>query len=146
MQARHLTFALLLGLTFFLTASNFNKGPFQLRIKACQSDQGKVMLALYNSAASYMKIEKAFRKEMLTIKNGVARLNIQDLPYGEYAAVCFHDENENQKLDKNMMGIPKEGYGFSNNAKGSFGPPSFEKARFSHQSGQVQADIQMVYW
>ena len=55
---------------------------------------------------------------------------IKNLEPGKYAFKYFHDENKNETLDLNWIGIPKEGYGFSNNASGIFGPPSFKKMIF----------------
>lgn len=54
-----------------------------------------------------------------------------DIPEGTYAIGIFVDVNDNNKMDKNFLGIPKEQYGFSNNAKGTFGPPSFDDASFT---------------
>ena len=51
-----------------------------------------------------------------------------DLPIGTYAIGVFHDVNGNNSLDTNFLGIPKEQYGFGNDATGSFGPPSFNDA------------------
>ncbi len=56
--------------------------------------------------------------------------SFDNLPVGTYAIAIFHDSNNNKKLDKNWVGIPKEGYGFSNNVFGTFGPPSFQEASF----------------
>ena len=52
------------------------------------------------------------------------------LPAGQYAVGIFHDVNLNNKMDNNFLGLPKEQYGFSNNARALFGPPSFEDAAF----------------
>ena len=54
-----------------------------------------------------------------------------DLPSGNYAVGAFHDVNRNNQLDTNLFGIPKEQHGFSNDASGSFGPPSFDDAAIS---------------
>lgn len=68
-----------------------------------------------------------------------------NLPEGVYAVSVFHDENMNQKLDKNFMGIPKEGYGASNNPKKKMGPPDFEETKFQ-LSGQAQSlEIKLMY-
>jgi uncharacterized protein (DUF2141 family) len=53
-----------------------------------------------------------------------------ELPTGQYAVGIFHDVNLNNKMDNNFLGLPKEQYGFSNNARALFGPPSFEDAAF----------------
>ena len=53
-----------------------------------------------------------------------------ELPPGQYAVGIFHDVNLNNKMDNNFLGLPKEQFGFSNNARALFGPPSFEEAAF----------------
>jgi uncharacterized protein (DUF2141 family) len=60
------------------------------------------------------------------------------LPKGKYAISIFHDTNEDGELSTNFIGIPKEPYGFSNNPKAKFGPPSFEQSLFEFvEDGQV---------
>ena len=54
-----------------------------------------------------------------------------ELPNGTYAIGIFVDANYNNEMDRNFFGVPKEQYGFSNDAKGSFGPPSFKEASFT---------------
>ena len=54
----------------------------------------------------------------------------KEIPKGEYAVAVFHDKNSNEKMDVNFLGIPKEAYGCSNNAKGFMGPPKYEDAKF----------------
>ena len=61
-----------------------------------------------------------------------------ELPDDTYAIGIFIDTNYNNKMDKNLFGVPKEQFGFSNNAKGNFGPPSFEDASFV-----VSSDIKL---
>ena len=61
-----------------------------------------------------------------------------ELPDGTYAIGIFVDKNYNNKMDRNLFGVPKEQFGFSNNAKGNFGPPSFEDASF-----KVSSDIKL---
>ena len=67
---------------------------------------------------------------------------IFDLPNGTYAIGIFVDVNYNNEMDRNFFGVPKEQYGFSNDAKGSFGPPSFKQASFT-VSGDMQLDINL---
>ena len=68
-----------------------------------------------------------------------------DLAPGKYAISIIHDENNNDKLDTNFIGIPKEGFGFSNNPRIMFGPPSFEKASFEINQAHVIL-IEMKYF
>ena len=67
---------------------------------------------------------------------------IFELPDGKYAIGIFVDANYNNKMDRNFFGIPKEQYGFSNDAKGSFGPPSFKDASFN-VSGDMKLKINL---
>ena len=64
------------------------------------------------------------------VKTGAATYQFT-LPAGTYAIGIFVDANYNNEMDRNFFGVPIEQYGFSNNAKGSFGPPSFKDASFT---------------
>lgn len=114
---------LLCAMAFSLSAQN----KLEVTIRGMKSEKGSVLIALYDSEGSFMKKHIASRK----VKAAERSLTIvfDNLKPGNYAVSTFHDENENEKLDSNFFGIPKELYGFSNNAKGSFGPPSFDNAR-----------------
>ena len=68
-----------------------------------------------------------------------------NVPDGVYAVSVFHDENMNQKLDKNFMGVPKEGYGASNNPKKKLGPPNFSETKFQLNGTQQSLEIKLVY-
>ncbi len=89
--------------------------------------EGEIAWVLFDSEAGY----KADSEHVLSLRRRVdgesMRVKLHDLPAGEYAVKHYHDANRNRELDTNMIGIPTEGYGFSNNA-GRFGPPSFEDA------------------
>lgn len=65
-----------------------------------------------------------------------------ELPHGTYAIGLFVDANYNNEMDRNIFGVPKEQYGFSNDARGSFGPPSFKEASFT-VSGDIKLDINL---
>jgi uncharacterized protein (DUF2141 family) len=65
-----------------------------------------------------------------SISDNKSLIVIENLKPGRYAFKFFHDENKNEKLDVNWLGIPKEGFGFSNNPSMTFGPPSFDKTIF----------------
>lgn len=100
-------------------------------ITGLHSNKGKVMLELYKSEDGYPKEpQKAFRTTSSPISNNSCIIVLDDIPNGTYAIACFHDENDNGKLDTNFMGIPNEGTGASNNAKGFMGPPKFADAKF----------------
>lgn len=84
----------------------------------------------------------ALTAQMATIE--VAPVTFEALPTGTYAVLVLHDENANGKLDK-MLGIPKEGFGFSGNPKIRMGPPKAHSVRFELGPGEVEQHVKMKY-
>lgn len=97
-------------------------------IKNVKSDKGTIRVGIFNSQTDFLK--KQLYGQIVKSKNGELQVVFENVPVGVYAVSIIHDENENGELDSNFFGIPKEGFGFSNDAMGTFGPPSFEKASF----------------
>ena len=93
-----------------------------------KNTKGKVMLALFDSEEAFLEDFTTGKEVKIEGEEVVAVF--ENLSSGTYAMSVFHDENENKELDSNKMGIPKEPYGFSNNARGLFGPAKFEDAKF----------------
>ena len=90
------------------------------------SDKGQVYCALYSTAADFRgHAEKAVAHAKSSIDKDKAVCEFTGIAPGTYAVATYHDENSNRKLDTKSMGIPVEGIGTSNDAKGQFGPPSF---------------------
>ena len=111
-----------------------------------QKKAGNLMLAIYNNAEAFEgSVIKEKRSEVGVFKGlelylepkDSMRLSIE-IPDGEYAIAFFIDANGNKKLDKNFLGIPKEQFGFSNNAMGTLSAPSFEQAKFKVAGNTVQ--------
>ena len=103
---------------------SFGQITLTVEIEKLRNDNGKLLLELNNDKE---EVIKGFSE---AITDGKCILVVTDLKPGKYAFKYFHDENNDEKINTNFMGIPKEGYGFSNNAKGTFGPPSFDKMLF----------------
>lgn len=101
-----------------------------IEVSGMDTDTGRVFLALSDRAKSFLKKGEGTRGTNATVKNGKAIIYFKGLKKGDYAASVFHDANDNNIMDTKLFGIPKEPYGFSNNAKGFMGPPSFEDAKF----------------
>ena len=143
-----LTYLLTILIIIVLSSWSFvsRKGSIHLTIEACKSDKGKVLIALYDNAKGYLNEEKAVIKKVVRIRNKKAILKLEGLPFGEYAVACYHDENSNLRLDKNIVGIPKEGFGFSNNVKPVFGAPSFSKCRFQLNKSEYYTAIKLLYF
>lgn len=97
-----------------------------VEITGMEGAEGQVMVALYDEASFLKKPLKGLR---LKPDGKTVSGTFGEVPPGVYAVIAFHDENGNGKLDKNLIGIPTERLGYSNNAKGLMGPASFADAK-----------------
>ncbi len=105
----------------------------KVNITHLRNDKGYVLISLFKDGIGYPdKPEKALKKGKVSINNKNAIMIFTGLPPGNYAIAILHDENGDLKMNTNFFGIPKEGYGFSNNVMGTFGPPGYSRAKFIH--------------
>lgn len=95
-----------------------------IEITHLKSSEGKIFLEVYD------KDENVIKSVITDIVDDACTVVVEGLEDGQYAFRYFHDKNNNQEMDTNGVGIPKEGFGFSNNAKATFGPPKFKKWLF----------------
>jgi uncharacterized protein (DUF2141 family) len=111
-----------------------------------QEQAGTLMLAIYQNAESFQGSVKNEKRSETGVFKGlelylepedVTRLSTE-IPNGFYAIALFIDVNGNKKLDKNFLGIPKEQFGFSNNAMGTLAAPTFNQAKFNIEGRAVQ--------
>jgi len=100
-----------------------------LEVQGIEKVTGKLYVAIYNSPESFMK--KPLAGFAVEVKDKVISVPCKGLPAGTYAFSMYQDENENGKLDTGTFGIPTEKFGFSNDAEGVMGPPSYEKCSFT---------------
>ena len=109
----------------------------RLEISGIKKAAGNMLIAVYNTRESYLDESKMIYSYVMRVNESGAMTFTIDLPDGEYALAFLHDVNEDGKLNKNLIGIPTESYGFSNNARGTFGPPSFEEAKVHIAAGDT---------
>jgi uncharacterized protein (DUF2141 family) len=114
-----------------------------VQVANVKSDKGQIAVALYNSEKDFMKTR--YQGKVTKAIKGAVEIVFENIPTGYYGLSIMHDANGNDKLDTNMLGIPKEGFGFSNNVMGTFGPPSFEKAKVEVNSNK-KVSISMKYF
>ncbi len=116
----------------------------EIRFQFVQLKEGGVIrCALYQTPQDYMK--KSFREVVGTVSGGRAVCVFAHIVAGTYSMAAFHDQNNNDKLDTGIFGIPTEGFCSSNNAKGSMGPPKYKDAAFSFTSGSLNQELRMNY-
>lgn len=113
-----------------LVASIAEAATFRIHVSGVTVASGNILVAVHNDAEAFPKDEsKATHKLKVAAIKGETVIDILNVPPGEYAVAVVHDENGNDKMDKSGLGLPKEDFGFSNDAMGTFGPPSFKKAK-----------------
>lgn len=122
----------ILGTLLFSSLLSLNATAHELVLHVDQiaKTKGVMMIALYNSADSYKSDKNVFKGQKVAVTKDTLAVNFGDIPAGDYAIKLYQDENENGVIDKNTIGIPTEGYGFSNNG-GAMGQPGFDEAKFS---------------
>jgi uncharacterized protein (DUF2141 family) len=112
-------------------------------VRNIKEAKGTIRVGLFTSEKDFLKkaaegkVVKANAKEITVV--------FENLKSGDYAVSVIHDENENGELDSNMVGIPREGFAFGNNAMGAFGPPSFDKAKVSLTKNEKQV-VELKYF
>ena len=114
-----------------------NESGLTVDITDLRNNKGQVLISLYKDGKGYPdEPGQAFRVSQLSIINHSATVSFTGLPSGNYAIAILHDENGDRKMNTNFLGLPKEGYGFSNNVMGIFGPPSYTRALFYYSADE----------
>lgn len=124
--------ALLLVLGFGLASGSGMHGhTLIILVDSVSNTNGVVGVLVFNSSRGWPNDNtRAFRAVAVPARRGSITIRIHDLPAGVYAVVVLHDENENRRLDRTWVGLPKEQWGMSNNPPVHFSAPSFKQARF----------------
>ena len=141
MNYLYLVFSLLFALE---TLGQSNPTNLQVSISGASSDTGSIRILVFSKPSGFPdQVKQAVRSISLPSKNGKASFKLTDLPTGTYAIGVIHDQDNNGKLSTNAVGYPTEKFGFSNNPKVYFGPPSFEKATFVLGKTAVLVEISL---
>ena len=120
----------LLFLTFILLFSGVKTHKLSIHISGISKIKGSLFIAIFRATDDFPVFGKQFKGIVKEVEGKSQNYTFDDLPEGEYALAIYQDENRNKILDKNLLGIPTEIYGFSNNARRSFSAPSFQEAKF----------------
>lgn len=125
-----------LFLLMILAASSLSaQNKLTIVVDGIEKVKGHLIIAVYDKD-SFMK-SKPLAASIVEIKDETVTVELDSIPPGEYAVTLFQDENDNKKLDTGAYGIPTEKYGFSNNAVGKMGPPSFDDCMFAVKEDTV---------
>jgi len=140
-----------IGFLFLFFSFNYgfagdSNGHIIITVTQIKIESGLLRISIFDSKDGFPnKYKRALKFINLKIESPEMKIILPDVPFGEYAIAILHDENNNEKMDTNFLRMPKEGYGVSNNVRGTFGPPKFENAKFPVKQDSVFLLIEMAY-
>ncbi|MEQ9199423.1 MAG: DUF2141 domain-containing protein, partial [Rhodospirillales bacterium] len=112
---------------------------------AARNDKGVVDVALFNKPDGFLDSDRRIAGGQVKISGDLAVIEIPGLEPGQYAAAFYHDENANGDFDQGVLGIPLEGYGFTNNVRVRFSAPGFEETAVTVQPGLNETRAKIRY-
>jgi len=139
MKSNQILFAFLIGLLSNITFA----ADVTLEVNNVISDRGHIVAALCERGEVFPR--KCARVTRESALKSVTKLYFKNVPKGTFAITVFHDENDDGKLNVDASNIPAEGYGFSRDAVGHFGPPKFDDAAVAVIDGNNQFTINLIY-
>lgn len=107
--------------------------------------RGNIIVGVFDKKEAFPNVGQQFKQVKFAVSADVVSGIISGLPDGEYGIAVFHDKNGDGVCDTNLLGIPKEGFGFSNNIKPKFRAPSFKDVKFTKQ-GDMNMKIKLLYF
>lgn len=116
-------------------------GDLTVEVSGVANAKGTILVAVFDQKGQWLRKAKLSQKTLAA--QGRVSVTFENLPEGEYALSAIHDVNANGQLDSNAIGIPNEPYGFSNDAAGSFGPPSYDDAKISIDQNKKSITIKL---
>ena len=116
-----------------------------IHVHGIRSASGTVKASLYGpDPKSFLVKGKKADKEREPAQQGSMTLCVAAPDVGKYAVAVYHDENDNHKFDRNLIGLPTEGFGVSNNPS-FLAAPSFEESSFEVNGDVTNVDVEMKY-
>ena len=139
---------LLLAIGLLATAAapqgNIRGNEVEVVVDGVRNASGHVLVAICREP-EFLQPHCAFQGSA-PAHPGAVTVRIADVPPGTYAAQCFHDETDAGRIHRTLLGMPKEGMGFSNDARFHFGPPSFRDAAFTVGPTDVRIAMNLRYY
>lgn len=133
-----------LALAVPLLSGNSPTATIEVDLTALRSIKGAIHACMTRNPAHFPNCKDDPRSLKRSVPADARRLTFADVPAGRYALSVFHDENANQKLDT-VVGIPREGFGFSRNPVIRFRPPRFDKVSIELPPGFTRTSVRMQY-
>lgn len=123
-----------------------NLSEVKVNVKGIKTVEGNLAILVFNNKDGFPESKNKAVKEMVVkVTSTEMQVNLGKLPQGSYAIALIHDANSNNVLDKNVLGIPKEQFGFTNTEKVYFGPPGFEDASFELKGTPETVEVKLLF-
>ncbi len=135
---------LLAGLcSAFTPTTELRRGVMIVEFDHLKAENGIVEVSLFNDGSRFLEAGHASFKKRQKVVDGKVRVIFDNIPYGDYAAVSYHDINENKAIDRNFVGIPKEPVAVSRLTEKRYSKPHFNDAKIDFN--QPQMLVKMVF-
>lgn len=121
-----------------------SREPLTIIIKNLASPTAPLIVGIYNSKNKFLYKEGRLKEYTFVPKGNTLTANITDINYGEIAVVIYQDMNSNGKFDKNFIGMPTEGYCFSNNFKPAVKAPDYDDCKFNYDSTTKTVSMNLI--
>jgi uncharacterized protein (DUF2141 family) len=147
MRARRIAGLLALAAASLAAPAQSPCPGIHVKVLNIRNSTGTVACALFESPTGFPEefLHSATNVMVIKIRDTQARCDFEDIPPGTYALAVIHDENMNGRLDTNLLRIPTEGYGFSNDARAWFGAPAFSAASFPYDGRSLELTLALHY-
>jgi uncharacterized protein (DUF2141 family) len=136
---------LALAAALVLAAGPASAARIIVTIDGLKNAQGNVFVGLYASPAKFLQGNQTDAQRRVKASTGPITVTFDNLPPGTYAVGAFHDENANDHLDTNVLGLPTEGYALSNGVRAVMAKPTFQQAAFSVGEGDKPVALHIRY-
>ncbi len=136
-------FTLFIGILLSFQVKGQN--TVSVKVTNIQSDKGTVYIAFFDSSKDFPNHNHNERLPLKKLKpvKGSIEFTFSDIKNGTYAIAVYHDINNNNKLDKNFFGIPKEPYAFSKNVNHAFSAPTFDECKLNLENSNFDLTIKL---
>jgi uncharacterized protein (DUF2141 family) len=139
-----LLIVLLITIQFVSAQKKQSGSSIVVQLNGIKEPTGQVLLSLFKSDEGFpTQPEKAFMWKRANVTASSLIISLDGLPLGTYAIAVVHDENSNDVMDRDWLGLPNEDYGISNNVSGTVIPPSFDEAKFTVTGKRDTIKIEM---
>ena len=146
-RVKSFLFTVLGSLTLALSASANSSSTLTINVDGLRNRKGQVCLSVFAASIGFpSKTTNAVQSQCIKITDAPLRVTLGQLQPGSYAVAVLHDENNDRQPNRNFLGIPKEGFGFSRNPAIRFGPPKFAASAVPVKGSSTNIQIQLKYF